>query len=393
VLRVLSRGVQITLSQAVDIFAQVARGLRHLHGGGVLHRDLAARNVLKKRDGQCKVADFGLSSVVSSTDTARMTSTTIGPVAWRAPETFHPDDAGRQIASVATDVYMLGGLMFEVLTAGRHAPFFWLPTERVMVVRATTSINTIDSATVAGVSIPWAIVSGDDWSGAVDGVERLKALMARCLHVDPSRRPSMDDFLAELDAIRDPSPTRDSGYDGATSTRASPSPAAAATVAPRTPPSTSVTPPPSGATPPPAVPAVTSPAAVTPSAQLFDMNDASDAVAALQVPADVLNRVCEAIADVADELGNVTGAQLLRIVVDEGVEASLAMALRRKLSIAAPVPHRRVRCSVAASSRVWSLYCGVAMSLRRDVAAVLRFHVAAFVPRYLGVLTRSLCRS
>jgi hypothetical protein len=111
---------------------------------------------------------------------------------------------------------------------------------------------------------------------------------------------------------------------------------------------------------------------VTPSAQLFDMNDASDAVAALQVPADVLNRVCEAIADVADELGNVTGAQLLRIVVDEGVEASLAMALRRKLSIAAPVPRRRVRCSGAASSRLWSLYCGVAMSL-----PFLRCHVAS----------------
>jgi hypothetical protein len=60
---------------------------------------------------------------------------------------------------------MLGGLMFEALTAGRQAPFFWMPTERLIMVRATTSINTIDSATVAGVSIPWAIVSGDDWSG------------------------------------------------------------------------------------------------------------------------------------------------------------------------------------------------------------------------------------
>jgi hypothetical protein len=304
-----------------------------------------------------------------------MTSTTIGPVAWRAPETFHHDDAGRQIASVATDVYMLGGLMFEVLTAGRHAPFFWLPTERVMVVRATTSINTIDSATVAGVSIPWAVVSGDDWTGAVDGVERLKALMARCLHVEPSRRPSMDDFLAELDAIRDPSPTRDNGYDGATGT----SPSAARTVTPRAAPPTSAPPAPAAA-------AVVSPAGVA-SAQLIDMSDASDAVAALQVPADVLNRVCDAMADVADDLGNVTGAQLLRIVVDEGVESSLAMALRRKLNITAPVPRRRVRCSVAASSRFWSLHCGVAMSLPCCVAMSL-----CFLPHYLAVLPHSLCR-
>ncbi len=209
----LSYDVQITLSQALDVLSQVGRGLRHLHGGGVRHRDLAARSVLKKRDGQCKVTDFGLSSVVSDTDGARMTSTTIGPVAWRAPETFRVDDAGRQIASVQTDVYMLGGLMFEVLTAGRHAPFFWMPAERLMVLRATTSINTLDAAAAAGVSIPWAVVPGDDWSGAVDGVERLKTLMSRCLHADPSRRPSMDDFLAELDAIHDPPlGTPDSGY-------------------------------------------------------------------------------------------------------------------------------------------------------------------------------------
>jgi hypothetical protein len=338
----------------------VGRGLRHLHGGGVLHRDLAARNVLKKRDGQCKVTDFGLSSVVSDTDAARMTSTTIGPVAWRAPETFHHDDAGRQIASVATDVYMLGGLMFEVLTAGRHAPFFWMSTERLIMLRGSSPMNALDVAMAAGVSIPWAIVPGDDWSGAVDGVERLKALMSRCLHADPSRRPSMDDFLAELDAIRGPSSVHDSGYGGATDGGYG----GAVVAAPRAVPSTS-------ATPAPAVAADASVSAATAtSAQLFDMNDASDAVAALQVPADVLNRVCGAIADVADELGNVTGAQLLRIVVDEGVEASLAMALRRKLNIAAPVPRRRVRC------------CGiVSASLHRHVAALLRRIVFAVVPR------------
>ncbi len=323
--------VQITLSQALDTLSQVGRGLRHLHGGGVLHRDLAARNVLVK--GRVfKVTDFGLSSVVSSTDAARMTSTTIGPpVAWRAPETFHHDDAGRQVASVATDMYMLGGLMFEVLTAGRHAPFFWLPTERVMVVRETTSINTLDAAMAGGVPIPWAVVSGDDWAGAVDGVERLKALMARCLHVEPSRRPSMDDFLAELDAIRDPSLVRDSGYDDATGDIAIGCEC--------------VTPAPLGATPPQAP------------AQLFDMSDASEVLAALEIPADARNRVCEAMAGVADESGNVrvTGAQLLRIVVDEGVAAVAATALRRKLRITAPVPPRTVSCFVATLLRFWLL--------------------------------------
>jgi hypothetical protein len=239
--------------------------------------------------------------------------------------------------------------MFEVLTEGPRAPFFWMSIEGLIMLRATTPINTLDAATTAGVSIPWAVVPGDDWTGDVDGVERLKALMARCLHADPSRRPSMDDFLAELDAIRDPSSVRDGGYGSArVATPAAASTrhrdgagAAAATL------STSATRASSPSTPPPAIPA---PLPVTPvgagAVQLIDMGDAADAVAAQQAAADVLDRVCDAMALVADDDGKVTGAQLLRIVVDEGITGVAALAIRRKLGISAPP--RGVRCLVLA---------------------------------------------
>jgi hypothetical protein len=316
----------------------------------VRHRDLAARNVLKKRDGQCKVTDFGLSSVVSDTDAARMTSTTIGPVAWRAPETFRVDDAGRQIASVQTDVYMLGGLMFEVLTAGRRAPFFWLPAERLIVLRATTFINTLDSAAAAGVSIPWAIVPGDDWSGAVDGVERLKALMARCLHAEPSLRPSMDEFLAELDAIRSPSLVHDGGYasvvDGYAPVIVAPS--GAATVVPRSgaasagaTASASAPAAPAAATAGVTVPASTGAASLPVDA--VDMSEALAAMEALQITADVADRVCDEMIVAVAEVGHVTGVQFLQIVVDEGIRPALAVKLREKLRITSVVPPRKVR--------------------------------------------------
>jgi hypothetical protein len=328
------------LSQALDVLAQVGRGLRHLHGGGVFHRDLAARNVLVK--GRVfKVTDFGLSSVASGVDGARMTSTTIGPVAWRAPETFRVDDAGRQIASVQTDVYMLGGLMFEVLTAGRHAPFFWMPPERLMVLRATTLINTLDSATAAGVPIPWAVVPGDDWSGAVDGVERLKGLMSRCLHAEPSRRPSMDDFLAELDAIRDPSSVRDGGYVpvivGPLAASTAPlGPVIAASVASPTATGTAASA---------AVGTAVSAGSGT-APQPVDVVDMSQALAAmeeLQIAADVQDRVCDEMILVTAEVGHVTGIQFLQIVVDEGIRPVLAVKLREKLRITSAVPPRTVR--------------------------------------------------
>jgi hypothetical protein len=338
---------QITVSQALDVLTHVGRGLRQLHGGGVRHRDLAARNVLVK--GRVfKVTDFGLSSVASDVDGARMTSTTIGPVAWRAPETFRGDDAGRQIASVQTDVYMLGGLTFEVLTAGRHAPFFWMAGERLIVLRATTSINTLDSAAAAGVSIPWAIVPGDDWSGSIDGVERLKDLMSRCLHADPSRRPSMDDFLAELDAIRHQPSVSDGGYAAVMVASTAP-PQGDAAAAPATSTATATvtdtTAAPTTAVA--AVSTVSSLASTGGAAQPVDVVDMSQALAAMEalhIAADVADRVCDEMVLAAAEVGHVTGGQFLQIVVDEGIKSALAMKLREKLRITSVVPPRKVRC-------------------------------------------------
>jgi hypothetical protein len=80
-----------------------------------------------------------------------------------------------------------------------------------------------------------------------------------------------------------------------------------------------------------------------PGTQWIDMSDAAAAMVSLQVPTDVANRVCDAMAGVAAADGSVTGAQLLRIVVDEGVPGLTAMELRRRLRITAAVPPRRVR--------------------------------------------------
>ncbi len=278
----------------------------------------------------------------------------VGPIEWRAPETFHLDDAGQQIASVATDVYMLGGLMFEVLTAGQRAPFFWLPrgAEPRTMFRARTSINTLDAAAAAGEPIPWAIVTGDDWTGAFDGVERLTALMARCLHAEPSRRPSMDDFLAELDAIctGDPAPApQDCGYGGVPVVQPSFASAstAYASAAGVTATATATT---GAAAVAAAGPAISAGSGAAPHWHLGDVVDMSQALAAmeaLQIASDVSDRVCEEIVLAAAAAGHVTGGQFLQIVVDEGIKPALAMKLREKLHITSVVPPRKVRCVVA----------------------------------------------
>ena len=49
----------------------------------------------------------------------------LGPIAWVAPEVLAGSLATGVTATPASDVYMLGGLMFEVLTCGL-IPYYWL---------------------------------------------------------------------------------------------------------------------------------------------------------------------------------------------------------------------------------------------------------------------------
>ncbi len=50
---------QIGISKAVEIFTDMAMGLNHLHGKGVLHCDLKPANVLLDHDMHPRLADFG----------------------------------------------------------------------------------------------------------------------------------------------------------------------------------------------------------------------------------------------------------------------------------------------------------------------------------------------
>ena len=82
-------------------------------------------------------------------------TTVLGPVAWRAPETFITTEKG-QIASPESDVYMLGGCLLELYTRCSRTPFDWLPDDDVAVfrrhpsTRAVTTLqvrdNNVDSA-------------------------------------------------------------------------------------------------------------------------------------------------------------------------------------------------------------------------------------------------------
>lgn len=55
----------ILLFHAQNFGAQILSAVEYCHSMGVMHRDLKPQNVLVGRDGQLKLADFGLARAIS----------------------------------------------------------------------------------------------------------------------------------------------------------------------------------------------------------------------------------------------------------------------------------------------------------------------------------------
>ena len=108
------------LDDAVELAAQLGRGLDALHGKGVLHRDVKPSNVLLDGEGTAALSDFGLAR---SADSTRLTADgqLLGTPHYLAPELIEGSEASRQ-----SDVYALGCVLYECLAgeppfAGRGA--------------------------------------------------------------------------------------------------------------------------------------------------------------------------------------------------------------------------------------------------------------------------------
>jgi uncharacterized membrane protein YgcG len=247
------------MRQCLAMVMQVGAAVRHLHAHGIVHRDIRAANVLVKsmEPLALKLSDFGVSyqrprvgdgdehgvdgggglTVVSGDDA-------VGPVWCMAPEVIDRDAHDGRVASTHSDVYMLGGLMFEVLTGGR-SPYFWIhedtrlgamlacrraPPHVVVALGGGVShaglrgLSTLAAAARDGVAVPWHV---SDDSGAVVVLAAADAdasqhatvlamtveLVAACLHETVGERPSMTEVQNTLARLSDmlPAPTRGVG--------------------------------------------------------------------------------------------------------------------------------------------------------------------------------------
>jgi len=130
-LRRLLNDQTVTSRQALDIVVQICTALQYAHDKGVVHRDIKPENILINKEGQVKIADFGLAKLLGAApDTAlTMSQAAMGTFNYMAPE----QRENAQKVDHRADIYSLGVVFYEMLTGEVPMGRFEPPSKKVQI--------------------------------------------------------------------------------------------------------------------------------------------------------------------------------------------------------------------------------------------------------------------
>jgi serine/threonine-protein kinase len=111
---VIERDAPMDPARAIGIAKQILIAARFAHKRGVIHRDLKPQNVMLDAEDHAKVTDFGIARAGGSEITE------VGAIMGTA-QYLSPEQAQGADVTAASDLYSIGVVLFEMLTA--HAPF------------------------------------------------------------------------------------------------------------------------------------------------------------------------------------------------------------------------------------------------------------------------------
>ena len=100
----------VEVPDALSIIEQACEGLYYAHRHGVVHRDVKPGNLLRSKEGEVKLADFGIAKATEQSSITQVGSV-LGTAAYLAPEQARGEEAGP-----SADLYALGVVAYQLIS-------------------------------------------------------------------------------------------------------------------------------------------------------------------------------------------------------------------------------------------------------------------------------------
>jgi serine/threonine protein kinase/tetratricopeptide (TPR) repeat protein len=112
---------RLTVEERLRLFQVICSAVHYAHQNLIVHRDLKPSNILINADGVPKLLDFGIAKVLDERAFGHTLAVTHADIRLLTPEHASPEQVRGEPVSTASDTYVLGVLLYELLTG--HKPY------------------------------------------------------------------------------------------------------------------------------------------------------------------------------------------------------------------------------------------------------------------------------
>ncbi len=112
---------RLTVEQRLRLFLQVCDAIHYAHQNLIIHRDIKPGNILVRPDGTAKLLDFGIAKLMNPEMGSVVAERTATSMRMMTPQYASPEQVRGDAVTTASDVYLLGIVLYELLTG--HRPY------------------------------------------------------------------------------------------------------------------------------------------------------------------------------------------------------------------------------------------------------------------------------
>jgi|GEM_PF-6732811 len=176
------RDQKLSIKVRLKLFQQICSAVSFAHNKLIIHRDLKPDNILIDKHGEVKLLDFGIAKIIDENQNDK-TQTQI-----YTPEYAAPEQINAEFCTVATDVYSLGVILFEILTNSKRFDLSDLALSEK--IKTICSPKPIDIHSIKS-ELPYPVTHVD---------AALLTIIKKAMHVEQNRRyESVTSLTSDID--------------------------------------------------------------------------------------------------------------------------------------------------------------------------------------------------